>query len=60
MLSARARELGVRQSEHKEQLAEAEVRHIVGEYDEGKWDGIRAELLKLITHVGEELGHTGG
>jgi hypothetical protein len=58
VLSARARELGVRQSEHKEQLAEAEVRHVVGEYDEGKWEGIRAELLKLITHVGEELHHT--
>lgn len=58
VLSARAQELAVRQNEHKEQLAEAEVRHVVGEYDEVKWDGIRAELLKLISHVGEELHHT--
>jgi hypothetical protein len=57
-LSARAQELSVREREHREQLAEAEVRHVVGEYDEVKWDGIRAELLKLITHVHEELGHT--
>ena len=57
-LSARAHELSVREREHREQLAEAEVRHVVGEYDDGKWDGIRAELLKLIGHVHEELGHT--
>jgi hypothetical protein len=57
-LSARAQELSVREREHNEQLAEAEVRHVVGEYDEVKWDGIRAELLKLIGHVHEELGHT--
>ena len=58
VLSARAQELRVRQNEHKEQLSEAEVRHVVGEYDEGKWDGIRSELLKMIAHVSEELQHT--
>jgi hypothetical protein len=57
-LSARAQELSVREAEHREQLAEAEVRHAVGEYDEVKWEGIRAELFKLITHVNEELNHT--
>jgi hypothetical protein len=57
-LSARAQELSVREQEHKEQLAEAEVRHVVGEYDEVKWEGIRVELLKLIGHVHEELNHT--
>lgn len=57
-LSARARELSMREAEHREQLAEAEVRHTVGEYDDVKWEGIRAELLKLTAHVHEELGHT--
>lgn len=57
-LSARAQELSVRETEHREQLAEAEVRHLVGEYDESKWEGIRAELFKLITHVHDELSHT--
>ncbi|HEY7682410.1 MAG TPA: hypothetical protein VH879_07175 [Gemmatimonadales bacterium] len=57
-LTARASELTVRESERKEQLAEAEVRHLVGEYDEVKWDGIRTELLKLIGQVHDELQHT--
>jgi hypothetical protein len=57
-LTARAQELAMRAAEHKEQLAEAEVRHVVGEYDDSKWEGIRVELLKLIGHVHEELNHT--
>ncbi|HTS89335.1 MAG TPA: hypothetical protein VMG41_12660 [Gemmatimonadales bacterium] len=57
-LSARARELTVRETEHREQLAEAEVRHLVGEYDDVKWEGIRAELLKLTGHIRDELSHT--
>jgi hypothetical protein len=57
-LSARARELTVRETEHREQLSEAEVRHLVGEYDDVKWEGIRAELLKLVTHIRDELNHT--
>jgi hypothetical protein len=57
-LAGRAAELTTRESEHKERLAEAEVRHQVGEYDDVKWDGIRAELLKVIGHIREELGQT--
>lgn len=57
-LSARHGELAARETETKEQLAEAEVRHVVGEYDDGKWDGIRAELTKVMLQVREELSHT--
>ncbi len=57
-LAGRAAELTTRELEHKERLAEAEVRHQVGEYDEVKWDGIRSELLKVIGHIREELNHT--
>lgn len=59
-LTARQSELVMRESEFKEQLSEAEVRHVVGEYDDGKWDGIRAELSKVILQVREELTHTTG
>ena len=58
VLSARAKELAYRESQHKEQLAEAEVRHVVGEYDDVKWEGIRAELLKLVSLIRDELNHT--
>lgn len=58
VLTARAKELSHRESQHKEQLSEAEVRHLVGEYDEVKWEGIRAELLKLVSHIRDELNHT--
>src|SRR5512143_1380964 len=58
-LSARVSELSAREAELKEQLSEAEVRHVVGEYDDGKWDGIRAELTKVILQAREELNHTG-
>lgn len=57
-LSTRAALLTTRENEHKEQLSEAEVRHLVGEYDEGKWDGIRAELMKVINQIHSELNHT--
>jgi hypothetical protein len=57
-LSTRAALLSGRENEHKEQLSEAEVRHLVGEYDEGKWDGIRAELMKVINQIRSELNHT--
>lgn len=57
-LSTRAALLTTRESEHKEQLSEAEVRHLVGEYDEGKWDGIRAELMKVVAQIRTELDHT--
>lgn len=57
-LNGRHNELAMRESEFKEQLSEAEVRHIVGEYDDGKWEGIRAELTKMILQLREELTQT--
>jgi hypothetical protein len=57
-LSTRASLLTARENEHKEQLSEAEVRHLVGEYDEVKWDGIRAELMKVVNQIRSELNHT--
>jgi hypothetical protein len=57
-LSSRQGELATREAEFKEQLSEAEVRHVVGEYDDGKWEGIRAELMKVIMQVRDELAHT--
>lgn len=59
-LSARHAELSTREAEFKEQLSEAEVRHVVGEYDDGKWEGIRAEMMKVIMQVRDELTHTSG
>jgi len=57
-LSGRRDELAMREREQQEQLSEAEIRHLVGEYDEGRWGGIRAELMKVILSVREELGNT--
>ncbi|MEO8635181.1 MAG: zinc finger Ran-binding domain-containing protein [Gemmatimonadales bacterium] len=57
-LSARRDELAKREREQEEQLSEAEIRHLVGEYDEGRWDGIRTELMKVMLAVRDELGHT--
>ncbi len=57
-LQARAGELAARESEHKEHLSEAEIRHMVGEYDDSKWEGIRTELLKVLAHVHDELSQT--
>jgi hypothetical protein len=59
-LSAKHGELSAREGELKEQLAEAEVRHIVGEYDDAKWEGIQAELMKVILQVRDELTHASG
>ncbi|MFN8654090.1 MAG: zinc finger Ran-binding domain-containing protein [Gemmatimonadales bacterium] len=58
-LTARANELSGKEAELKEQLSEAEVRHVVGEYDDGKWDGIRSELTKVILALREEINNTG-
>src|SRR5262245_24244859 len=39
----------------QEQLAEAEVRHAVGEFDESKWRQVNAEFLQSLVKVREEL-----
>ena len=38
-----------------ERLAEAELRHAVGEFDEGQWREVHADLLGALVKVREEL-----
>jgi hypothetical protein len=56
--AARREALSSRESEAKERLAEAEVRHMVGEYDDGRWQTIRADLTREVVSVQEELSRT--
>jgi len=46
--AARRDTLSTRESEAKERLSEAEVRHMVGEYDDGRWQTIRADLTREV------------
>jgi hypothetical protein len=55
---ARRDALSARESESKERLSEAEVRHMVGEYDDGRWQTIRADLTREVVAVQEELSRT--
>jgi hypothetical protein len=55
---ARRDTLSTRESEAKERLSEAEVRHMVGEYDDGRWQTIRADLTREVVSVQEELSRT--
>jgi hypothetical protein len=43
------------EEEATERLAEAELRHTVGEYDASKWTEIRAEISEELVKVREEL-----
>jgi hypothetical protein len=47
--------LAKREADASESLAEAELRHTVGEYDADKWSGIRAEILESLVKIREEL-----
>jgi hypothetical protein len=47
--------LSRQEKEAAERLAEAEVRHAVGEYDETKWREVHAEYLGALVRVREEL-----
>jgi hypothetical protein len=47
--------LGDQEREAAERVAEAELRHAVGEYDEGQWRQVHAELLGALVKVREEL-----
>ena len=47
--------LSRQEKEAAERLAEAEVRHAVGEYDEAKWREVHAEYLGALVRVREEL-----
>lgn len=46
------------ESDAEESLAEAELRHSVGEYDEGKWETIRAEITESLVKIREDLAAT--
>jgi DNA repair exonuclease SbcCD ATPase subunit len=46
------------ESDAEESLAEAELRHSVGEYDEGKWETIRAEITESLVKIREDLAGT--
>jgi len=56
--TSKATGLAATEAEMKEQYAESEVRHLVGEYDDVKWEGIRTELLKNMTQVKSQLEQT--
>ena len=51
----RKEELIADEAKSKETLAEAELRHAVGEYDEGDWTKVRAEMNKVLVGTREEL-----
>lgn len=51
----RKEELVGEEAKAKETLAEAELRHAVGEYDEGDWTKVRAEMNKVLVGTREEL-----
>jgi DNA repair exonuclease SbcCD ATPase subunit len=40
-----------------ERLAEAELRHAVGEYGEAQWREVHAQLLEALVRIREELKH---
>lgn len=50
------RELQARETQAAERLAEAELRHAVGEYDESQWTQVHKESLAELVSVREELG----
>ncbi len=50
--------LARQESDAAERLAEAELRHAVGEYTEAQWRELHAELLEALVKIREELKHT--
>jgi hypothetical protein len=56
--STKAAGLATAEAELKEQYAESEIRHLVGEYDDLKWEGIRTELLKNMGLTKDQLEQT--
>jgi hypothetical protein len=50
------RELQAKETQAAERLAEAELRHAVGEYDEAQWTQVHKESLAELVSVREELG----
>ena len=48
-------ELREQEAQAAERLAEAELRHAVGEYDETRWTEIRTEILESLVQVRDSL-----
>lgn len=54
-LRVREGDLAEREAAAQETLAEAELRHAVGEYEESEWERVRGESERLLLDVREEL-----
>lgn len=50
------KELQQKETQAAERLAEAELRHAVGEYDEAQWTQVHKESLAELVSIREELG----
>lgn len=48
-------DLATREAEASERMAEAELRHTVGEFDEQRWSELRTEILESLVKIREEL-----
>ena len=48
-------DLAAREARESERMAEAELRHTVGEFDEAKWTELRSEVLESLERIREEL-----
>ena len=48
-------ELAAREAHESERMAEAELRHTVGEFDEARWNELRSEILESLVQIREEL-----
>lgn len=48
-------DLAAREAHESERMAEAELRHTVGEFDEATWTELRSEILDSLVKIREEL-----
>jgi hypothetical protein len=52
------KELAENERDARDKLAEAELRHIVGEFEDGRWTGLRAEIANELGSVRNKLQET--
>jgi hypothetical protein len=48
-------DLAAREARESERMAEAELRHTVGEFDEARWTELRSEILDSLVKIRKEL-----
>jgi hypothetical protein len=53
-------ELEARRADIEERLAEAEIRHSVGEYSEDEWGAVGSEAESALAEIGRRAGHEEG